>query len=96
MRTRWTRYSFLDLTAAELAQDFGFSYLLPTLSPTISNPMPHGILLALQDRFHELIYSDLGDRVGKELLHLPILEVLAESGNEVMWFPVKFTFPAAV
>ncbi len=44
----------------------------------------------LQDKFHDLIRKDLGDRVEQEYINLPVLEVLTELELPQMWFPVKF------
>lgn len=86
----------MDMTPLELARELGFSYLFDILSPVIRNPVPLGTLMGLQERFHNIIRSDLGDRVEDERIYLPVLEVLTEIGDEAIWFPVKFTFSAAV
>ncbi len=96
LRTRWTDYYCKDVTALELAREFGFSYLYDVLAPVIRNPIPFAVLMRLQGQFHNIIHRDLGDRVGKERIYLPQLEVLTEIGNEPMWFPVKFASAAAV
>lgn len=86
----------MDMTPLELAHELGFSYLFDILSPVIRNPVPHETLMDLERQFHNIIHCDLGDRVTVERMYLPLLEPLTELGNEAMWFPVKFTFSAAV
>ncbi|EXJ65398.1 hypothetical protein A1O7_01739 [Cladophialophora yegresii CBS 114405] len=93
--TRWTRYSCMDMTALELAREFGFSYLYHVLAPVIRNPVPFVILTRLQDQFHDIVRKDLGARVIEERMYLPQLEVLTEMGNEPMWYPVKFASAGA-
>lgn len=78
------------MTALELAQDLGYKPLYSILSPIIFQPVPQKTLEALQQRFHELIKNDLEDRVEREYMYLPVLEVLTELEVPQMWFPVKF------
>ena len=90
LRTQWTdEFSYPDLTPLELAQELGYESLYNILSPIIRQPVPAKTLEVLQEKFHVLITDDLGDRVGKEHIRLPVLEVLIELKCPQMWFPVK-------
>lgn len=91
LRTRWTPgFSYPDMTALEMAQYLGYRNLYSILSPVIHQPVPADVLAVLEAKFHELIRKDLGDRVEKEHIILPVLEVLTELEMPQMWFPVKF------
>lgn len=84
------------MTPLELAHEFGFSYLYDILAPVIRNAIPPQTLTCLQEHFHNIIRTDLGGRVADERMHLPLLEVLTEIGNEPIWFPVKLGLTGAV
>lgn len=91
LRTQWTdEFSYPDLTPLELAQELGYESLYNILSPIIRQPVPAKTLEVLQEKFHVHITDDLGDRVEKEHIRLPVLEVLTELKFPQMWFPVKF------
>lgn len=91
LRSQWTPgFSYPNMTALEMAQDLGYQTLYSILSPVIHQPVPADILAVLQDKFHDLIRKDLGDRVEQEYINLPVLEVLTELELPQMWFPVKF------
>lgn len=85
------------MTPLELAQDLGYQSLFDILSPVIHQTIPAETLHGLQRRFHDLIISDLGDRVQREHIRLPILEVLTELEEPFMWFPLQeHTYSPAV
>lgn len=77
------------MTPLDLAQELGYRALYDILSPVIRQSVPTNTLRALQQKFHQLIKTDLGDRVEEEHIYLPLLEVLTELEIPQMWFPVK-------
>lgn len=91
LRTRWTKFSYLDMTPLELAQDLGYSELYAVLAPILRWSVPAATLSSLQRRFHAIIYTDLGDCVESEHMYLPELVVLTELAIPQMWFPIKGT-----
>lgn len=96
LRSRWSDYTYLDMTPLELAHEFEASELYDILSPVIRHPVPTETLALLETQFHSLIRADLGAHVENHRLYLPVLEVLTELRDEPMWFPIKSTLSAAV
>lgn len=92
LRTQWTDdpFSYYDMTPLDLAQELGYRALYNVLSPIIRQSVPTNTLRALQQKFHQLIKTDLGKRVEEEHIYLPLLEVLTELETPQMWFPIKF------
>ncbi|KAK5941952.1 hypothetical protein PMZ80_005903 [Knufia obscura] len=95
LRSRWSDYTYLDMTPLELAHEFEASELYDILSPVIRHPVPTETLALLETQFHSLIRADLGAHVENHRLYLPVLEVLTELRDEPMWFPIKSTLSAA-
>ena len=57
--------------------------------PIIRSPLPGRTLATLESNFHGLIRQDLGERVDREHLYLPVLEVLTELDSQALWFGIK-------
>lgn len=92
MRTRYAEpalFPHVNLTAAEIARDLGYSHLYNILSPLIRHNVPSKALEVLQNRFHELIRDQLGHEVTSEHLYLPELVPLTELEIPEMWFPLR-------
>ena len=90
LRSRWSQYSYLDMTALDLAREFQASELYELLTPAVCYTIPHATLDKLESHFHHLITDSLGDRVKEEKLYLPVLEPLTEFESQPVWFPVAY------
>ena len=89
LRTRASDYDYPDMTALELARQFGYTQMYDILSPVVRHPIPLQTLQLLQEQFHGLIKQELGSQVvDDQHMHLPQLEVLTELDGELMWFPL--------
>jgi hypothetical protein len=92
LRTSWTDpsyFSYVDLTAAEIARELQYYDLLDILSPNLKWEVPMPTLDILEKRFHTLIREIIDDDtfVSRQL-RLPSLAVLLELEDPAMWFPI--------
>ena len=62
--------------------------LIPLLEPVLEREVPLGLLLELQERFHEVIRGRANDLVEEQELRLPELEPLLETETPQAWFAV--------
>lgn len=95
LRTQWAdldEVPFADISPLEMAVAFGYSDLYEILSPTIEHIVPDRVISRLEEQFHSLIKSDLGETESKHL-RLPDLGVLRELHNPEMWLQLKSSDP---
>ncbi|KAI1750409.1 hypothetical protein F4782DRAFT_250534 [Xylaria castorea] len=95
LRTRWTEFEHLDMTALELTYDLEETDLQRALCPVIHNPVPTQILAQLQQSFHHLIQQQAGRLIDISRLYLPLLEPLTELHMSAVWFPIRCDHPGA-
>ncbi|KAJ2989685.1 hypothetical protein NUW58_g3340 [Xylaria curta] len=95
LRTRWTEFERLDITALELAYDLEETDLQDVLCPVIRNSVPAGTLAQVQKSFHELIQRQVYGLVDASRLYLPLLEPLTELHMSAIWFPIRCNHPGA-
>lgn len=88
MRTHWTEFEHLDVTALELAYSLEEPALQGLLCPVIRTPVPHDIIVKLQHNFHDLIRNEIQYLPGEHILYLPLIEPLTELVSEAVWFPI--------
>jgi hypothetical protein len=66
----------------------GFLQLTRILAPIILHPLPPVTVDKLQTQLHRLIKSLIDDETFVIRLRLPVLTVLTELEDPIMWFPV--------
>ncbi|KAI1177870.1 hypothetical protein F4777DRAFT_167691 [Nemania sp. FL0916] len=93
LRTRWTEFDHLNMTALELAYNLEETDLQDVLCPIIRNTVPTDILTRLQRNFHSLIQQQMEDLVDVSKLYLPLLEPLTELHTSAVWFPIRCERP---
>ena len=72
----------------DVAKKLGHSHLLGVLTPDMKRRVPAGVLLKMQNHFHEVILGRAEDQVREHGLRLPELEPLLEYEQIQIWFPV--------
>ena len=72
----------------EVAERRGHSHLYSVLTPDLKRRVPIGILLKVQEHFHEVIRGRVAKEVHKYQLRLPELEPLLELDKIHIWFAV--------
>lgn len=81
------------MTPLELAQLLGYKHMFDILRPVICHSIPYDVLVSVQEHFHFLIRSQLGEEtVRKQHIRLPLLEPLTEASDGIMWFPLREHF----
>jgi hypothetical protein len=90
MRTHWSDdgFSHRNLTASEIASEYGFLEDAGKLYPTIYHPLPPRSAEALQAKLHEILRAELASLPGAELLVLPEVQALTGLKNPIMDLPV--------
>jgi hypothetical protein len=53
------------------------------------SPVPLATLSKLEAQFHALISADLGQKVDRDKMYLPMLHVIVELRMEFIWFPIQ-------
>ncbi|KAM7210912.1 hypothetical protein V8F06_013712 [Rhypophila decipiens] len=90
-QTRWTEFTWRNMSALELAIELEVPWAVEILRPVIYQPVPRDTLRILQDKFHAIILRELEDKeFDGAWLHLPVLEVLTEYESGSTWFPLRF------
>ncbi|KAK4895067.1 hypothetical protein LTR49_028320 [Elasticomyces elasticus] len=89
LRSRSSEFTYIDMTPVELAKKLGYSELVQALTPRIHSPVPRQTLTILESNFHSMIRRDLGERIDREHLYLPVLEVMTELDDDAVWFEVQ-------
>ena len=74
--------------AVDIASKKGHPDLVEVLDPLMKRRVPAGILLKIQDYFHEVIRGRADELVSKHGLRLPALEPLLEYERTTFWFSI--------
>lgn len=72
----------------DVAERQGHRHLLGVLAPEHKHHVPAGVLLKMQQHFHEVIWGRIDRRLSDQGLRLPELEPMLELDQPHMWFPV--------
>jgi hypothetical protein len=72
----------------DVAERKGRRHLVKTLQPQFQRQVPLGILLKIQQHFHEVIRGRANRLVEEHVLRLPELEPLLEMEDPKVWFAV--------